>query len=47
MYTREYMAGHSVTGQSSSSCTEGKPGLAKQDLVEITSRYIEMRKDVG
>ncbi|XP_059920427.1 BEN domain-containing protein 6-like [Gadus macrocephalus] len=37
MYTREYMAGHSVTGQSSSSCTEGKPGLAKQDLVEITN----------
>ncbi|CAL8324401.1 unnamed protein product [Arctogadus glacialis] len=37
MYTREYMAGHSVTGQSSSSCTEGKPGLAKQDLVEITT----------
>ncbi|CAL8382075.1 unnamed protein product [Arctogadus glacialis] len=37
MYTREYMAGYSVTGQSSSSCTEGKPGLAKQDLAEITN----------
>ncbi|KAK0136851.1 BEN domain-containing protein 6 [Merluccius polli] len=36
MYSREYMASRSVTGQSSSS-TEGKPGLAKQDLFEITN----------
>ncbi|KAK0137990.1 BEN domain-containing protein 6 [Merluccius polli] len=35
MYSREYMASRSVTGQSSS--TEGKPGLAKQDLFEITN----------
>ncbi|XP_063065783.1 BEN domain-containing protein 6-like [Engraulis encrasicolus] len=36
LYTREFMCAHSVTGQTSSSGTENKPGLQK-DLVEITN----------
>ncbi|XP_063052398.1 BEN domain-containing protein 6-like [Engraulis encrasicolus] len=37
LYTREFMCAHSVTGQTSSSGTEKKPGLPQKDLVEITN----------
>ncbi|KAL2102129.1 hypothetical protein ACEWY4_001297 [Coilia grayii] len=37
LYSREYMASHSVTGQSSIKDKEAKPGLEKADLVEITN----------